>query len=59
MTATKQISKRKGKRVAMEAKISKETSSARVSQSRVKHPKLYGGDQPNTKTLVASSLVEL
>ena len=59
MTAMKQIAKRKGKRVSMEEDISKETSSARVTQSWVKHPKLDGSDQHNTDTLVASSLFEL
>lgn len=55
----KPIAKRKGKRVVVEAEISNETSSARVTQSQVKHLELDSRDQPNIKTLATSSHVEL
>ena len=43
----------------MEVEISKETLSARVTQSQVKNLQFEGGDQTNTETLATSSLVEM
>jgi hypothetical protein len=57
--ATKQIAKKKGKKVYMKAEVLKETPTIRVTQSQVKHLKLDSGDQVNTKTLASSSLIEL
>lgn len=44
MNATKQIAKKKGKKVAMETEFLKENLSIRVTRSQVKHLKLDSRD---------------
>ena len=55
----KRIAKKKGKKVAKETEVLKETLTIRVTRSQVKHLQLDSGDQGNTETLAASSLIKL